>query len=306
MINHIDYYFEPSNWVIPEYVYFNDFKVKNSGLRIRANFLCPNSRKYGSWEYEIWDQLGILLDNNTFYPIAVNTENLFQVIQYTGITPDGFLEGRFRLMEEKGKIYPRYKLIPEDCREAEWKEEISKVYLDPSVKFTSKLIPGHLYISKYKNLFLCLGVDLLCYSSHTWSIGIETTPRKAKFILPLSPYIKERLDATSPKTMKDFMKKVFEHFRKDNPYRLLGNMYSDRYSGKDLGEVVKPGNILNYISSDNVGLFPRDLLLCNEIWKTNGIVNEYLIKLVNNNLSLILSAKNISNSTKRLMYDLGI
>ena len=174
MIKDIDYYFDPNTWIIPS----NVLGFKNSGLKIKIDSLSPDSIMYFSYYGDnlFRDTFGIIKDGNLINA-NFNTSNLFKVIQYSGFSDYGILNGTFSLIKEKGKTYEVYKLIPEDSREYICKSAISKIYYDKNVKFTTKMIPGHLYISKRGSLFICLKSDMQCYSADSYyNPGITEKP----------------------------------------------------------------------------------------------------------------------------------
>lgn len=276
MVTDIDFYFDPDTWVIPETVEVSGIKIKNSGLKIVFDPLNPEAIRFSGSDYhECWSCLGIILKNGSILHISIETQNLFKVTQYSGIVMEGFLKGTYKLSRMKNKINNVYRLIPEDSRENLWKSEISNIYQD-SKKFTSKMIPGHLYISKSKALYICLKEKLLDYSSDfPLKLELEEKPKEQKYLLEITPDIKDRIDRISPKNFQELMEKVH------NPFPYSDRFYSKGFLGKDLGKVVDKEDILDYfITPDHIHMTPKELLLSDELWKTNTLVRKELISRI--------------------------
>lgn len=275
MIKDIDFYFDPTRWVIPESIYSGKTMISNSGLRVKADFLNPNSVRFWGDYYESWNTLGIY-HKNEFLKVDISTENLLKVIQYCGISEQGYLNGTFKLSRIPGKIRDIFRLIPEDSRENLVKSEISKVYFNPGSSFTRKMIPGHLYVSKSGDLFLCVKNRGLDYSYSKWFLGIDSNPKPKKILVFLNRELKRELDRVSPKTLYEFANQVDSFWR----YVVIR---SYEFSGKDLGQIVLPDELGNLLDSPKiVSKADHSVLLFDELWKTNNLVREELKKRIKN------------------------
>lgn len=220
---------------IPLDVDISDYlKLPNKGLRILANF----TKSYTNFSW-VWGSLmtvssGFGLEyKGNIYPFRIDNNNLLAILQSQGVE-DGRLKGTYKI-SELGRM-GRYRLIPENTPEDIVKTEISKVYYDKSKPFTKRMKPGHLYITKTKQLMLCLGCDLDYYSKEIDSGGYidyywrlckySDTPRKVKLMINI--WNSSRLDdieRSDAESIQDLLRN--KNFQ--------GEIYSDIYAGKDLG-----------------------------------------------------------------------
>ena len=305
IIKDIDIYFIPETWVIPESLDIRGMQIKNEGLKIKFDSLNPGFGNFSRDFYQSWDSLGILLDNGETFCISIETENLFKVIQYSGILNNGVLDGTYKIIKIPGKARDVYKLIPEDSREHIVKSKVSKIYWDKNIKFTTKFIPGHLYASKKsRNLYLCVANDILDYSSKGYFIGIDSSPQSKVILLPIYPWnrVDKLLGKFSPKTFDDFFLNIYikkVHYCVD---------YFKGYLGKDLGKVFDSGDFLEAFSVDHpeyIERIPWRILCSNQLWRNNQIVKEELIRRINKgSYSEYLFLD--SSDFDRLKHELGI
>lgn len=221
----------------PEGVNMIDYlKIPNKGLKIFANFTKGHTNSLWCWGSLMTFSSGFGLEyKGEIYRFNVDNRNLLAILQSQGIE-DGKLKGTYKI-SELGKM-GRYKLIPEGTPEDIFKAEISKVYYDKSKPFTKKMKPGHLYITKTKRLMLCLGSDLDYYSKdlnccpynninyYQRLYNYSDTPRKIKIMVDL--FNSSRLDDIE----KSEVKSVQDLLRNTEFY---GEVFSDKYAGKDLG-----------------------------------------------------------------------
>lgn len=206
----------------------------NKGLRILANFTKSYANSFWFWGSLMTSSSGFGLEyKGNIYPFKIENNNLLAILQSQGIE-DGRLQGTYKI-SELGKM-GKYKLIPEGTPEDITKTEISKIYYDKTKPFTKKMKPGHLYITKAKQLMLCLGSDLDYYSKELASGGCmdyywrlnsySDTPRKVKILVNIwSSSQLDNIEKSGAKSIQDLL--VNKNFR--------GEVYSDKYAGKDLG-----------------------------------------------------------------------
>ena len=78
-----------------------------------------------------------------------------------------------------------------------------------------------------------------------------------------------------------------------------------RFSGKDLGKILDPGDVITcFTSPDYISSTRLDILLSDNLWKTNDTVKQELISRIENycvNPSICIDINH-----KRLRDDLGI
>lgn len=219
----------------PEGIERSDYiKIPNKGLRILANFTKSYTNSFWCWGSLMTSSSGFGLEyKGEIYPFKIDNNNLLAILQSQGIE-DGRLQGTYKISELGGM--GRYRLIPEGTAEDIVKTEISRVYYDKSKPFTKKMKPGHLYITKTKQLMLCLGSDLDyyskgldsgSYSDYYWRLnGYSDTPRKVKVMINL--WNSSRLDdieKSGAKSIQDLLRNT----------KFYGEVFSDKYAGKDLG-----------------------------------------------------------------------
>ena len=301
MIKDIDYYFDSDTWIIPDSISVNGELIKNSGLKIKADFLNPKSiRSWGNYYYENWNTLGVLYKNKLL-GINIRTSNLLRIIQYCGgISESGFLKGTYRLTKMKGKVYDIFNLIPEDSRENLFKSEVSKIYYDSKLPFTCKMIPGHLYVSKCGYLYICIKNKILTYASNGWSLGLSDVPKQEKVLMVLTEKRKRELDRISPKTFQEFMQKFINN--KDIDTYIGICTFSYKFSGKDLGQLFTDDELTKYFTSEEIlSTMNLKILLSDELWKTNNLVREKLISMVEK-----LGYNGNNNAFIKLKNELGI
>lgn len=219
----------------PEGIKRSDYqKIPNKGLKIFANFTKNYTNSFWCWGSLMTTSSGFGLEyKGEIYPFNVENNNLLAILQSYGVE-DGRLQGTYKI-SELGRM-GRYRLIPEGTAEDIVKTEISKVYYDKSRSFTKKMKPGHLYVTKTKQLMLCLGSDLDYYSKeldsgslidYYWRLNrYSDTPRKVKILIDI--WNSSRLDdieKSGAKSIQNLIRNTEFH----------GEVYSDKYAGKDLG-----------------------------------------------------------------------
>lgn len=306
MKTYINYYFDKDSWIFPENIYIDNRKIKNSGLRIKADSLNQDNVFYwGSYYFQNFTFLGVFLDNK-IYRINIETENLLKIIQYSGIDINGFIRGTFRLSRIKGKYYDVYRLIPEDSSEFEVKNEISTIYNNSS-NFTSNMIPGHVYISKCGFLYLCLKSDVDSYMSSYWFPNLLERPEKKKILQYISPEVLSIIDKCSSKTFSEFFDKLnsngeLKNIRSNGIY-----FHSSKYYGKDLGKLFEPDDIIDFITKpEYLSNIDIKLLLIEDIWKKNEEVRKELKSRVNYFIKNYKYTLHNSSDFIRLKNELGI
>ena len=216
-------------------------KIPNKGLKVFVNFTKNYVSSYWKWGQLLTGSqgLGIIYDKK-LYTVRVDTKNLLALLQTQGVDEDGMLRGTYKLSLLGGMGC--YRFVPEDTLEDNFKTNISKVYHDKTKPFTKKMKPGHLYITKTRQLMLCLGNNLDFYSKsldpggyygyYTRLSDYSDTPRKIKLLFNL--WDSERFDEVENagiKTVQEFL-----------TYKGLsdqGYIYSDDYAGKDLGPYLQ-------------------------------------------------------------------
>lgn len=220
---------------IPSDVDRGDYlEIPNKGLRILANFTRSYTNSFWFWGSLMTSSSGFGLEyKGNIYPFRIENSNLLAILQSQGIE-DGRLRGTYKISELGGM--GKYRLIPEGTPEDITKTEISEVYYDNTKPFTKKMKPGHLYITKTKQLMLCLGSDLDYYSKeldsgsyldYYWRLNrYSDTPRKVKLLVDI--WNSTRLDDIE----KSGVKSIQDLLRNNN---FRGEVYSDKYAGKDLG-----------------------------------------------------------------------
>lgn len=222
---------------LPEGVNKDDYDtIPNKNLKILANFTKNYTCSFWHWGSLLTGSSGFGLEyKRNLYQFKVENNNLLAILQSQGIE-DGRLCGTYKI-SELGKM-GRYKLIPEGTPEDIFKTEVSKVYYDKSKPFTKKMKPGHLYITKTKQLMLCLGCDLDYYSKelypgsyrdYYWRINnYSDTPRKVKIMIHIwDSNCFEDIERTSASSIQDLLR--------DKKFRRSEDIYSNEYAGKDLG-----------------------------------------------------------------------
>lgn len=336
-MKNIGFEFSRCSWVLPNYVYvFNNkginnlygtviteetwkhispkdkqhyVKIRNEGLKIKAELI--NSTPYSYWRggnlVTHSEGIGIKIENSVC-PLNIENKNLLSVLQNSGIS-DGYLGGTFKLSIID---YTRnvFKLIPEDTRENEWKTRISEIYYDTSKPFSKTMIPGHLYISKTKKLWLCVSTDLNYYSKNLpggYSLysrlySYSDIPRKVKMLVLLSPDLKDELESGKINTIQDYISlKTFGWGREA--------IYSDKYAGKDLGLYLSDDGtswkncILGLKNKENLNYriyFLENLFIDDQDLKTS------LINQLNENQRLKEDASNRNPETNKLYEKLGV
>ena len=214
------------NWIFPEYVCGN---IKNENLKIKANV--SDGGVYTYWRQGDCitsgdnDNLGVL-EGNKIYNITVRTNNLFKIVQDLK-QEDGLLPGTYKLSEVKDEIYD---IVPEGIPEEVIKTGYSKIYNSKRFPFTKKMIPGHIYASRSKVIWVCIGSGLDYYSKctdKTYGKGFyfnlhnySDTPRKVKILIPIN-FERDR-------KFKTIQELAQQHINR-------GQIYCDSYAGKDLG-----------------------------------------------------------------------
>lgn len=214
------------NWIFPEYVCGN---IKNENLKIRAN-VSDYRDVYTYWKqgYCITrgnENLGIL-NGDKIHKIMVRTQNLFKIVQDLK-QEDGLLPGTYKLFELKEGIYD---IVPEGMPEEIIKTGYSKIYNSKRFPFTKKMIPGHIYASRNKAVWVCIGSCLDYYSKiscKTYGKGFyfnlkyySDIPRKVKILIPID-FERDR----KFKTIQELAQQYINY----------SQIYSDSYAGKDLG-----------------------------------------------------------------------
>lgn len=214
------------NWIFPEYVCGN---IKNENLKIRAN-VSDYRDVYTYWKqgYCITrgnENLGIL-NGDKIHKIMVRTQNLFKIVQDLK-QEDGLLPGTYKLLELKEGIYD---IVPEGMPEEMIKTGYSKIYNSKRFPFTKKMIPGHIYASRNKVVWICIGSGLDYYSKiscKTYGKGFyfnlkyySDIPRKVKILIPID-FERDR----KFKTIQELAQQYINY----------SQIYSDSYAGKDLG-----------------------------------------------------------------------
>lgn len=214
------------NWIFPEYVCGN---IKNENLKIRAN-VSDYRDVYTYWKqgYCITrgnENLGIL-NGDKIHKIMVRTQNLFKIVQDLK-QEDGLLPGTYKLLELKEGIYD---IVPEGMPEEIIKTGYSKIYNSKRFPFTKKMIPGHIYASRNKVVWVCIGSCLDYYSKiscKTYGKGFyfnlkyySDIPRKVKILIPID-FERDR----KFKTIQELAQQYINY----------SQIYSDSYAGKDLG-----------------------------------------------------------------------
>ena len=132
--------------------------VKNSGFRVMVD----------TFDYfgDFHTSQGSIINIKTVdskYRIRVTLRSLMRCIQLNGINQDGTLNGTYCFIPSSSSLCSGsdyFEIIPKFTKEYEIKYDISKIYNDVSIPFSKKMIPGHVYITKGKKLYLCLGSDL--------------------------------------------------------------------------------------------------------------------------------------------------
>ena len=263
-ILNLGYTYDKYVWVFPEYIYYKsnrthtqattkafmenrgfdlvDFKkIPNKGLKISVDFMKgPYVHTHWNWGYLMTGSkgLGIIIENEV-YEINIETGNLLKLLQTQGVE-DGCLNGTYKISESGSK--GKYRLVPENTNEDIVKTQITDIYWSKKTRFTTKLIPGHLYIGKNKNLILCVDSRLNYYSeyildgSYSYFPGIRyytKTPRKINLVLNI----------TSPDTLNDIKNCGISSVQeivsdKSKPIR-RPKICSCSYAGKDLGPFLK-------------------------------------------------------------------
>ena len=140
---------------------------------------------------------------------------------------DGLLPGTYKLLELKEGIYD---IVPEGIPEEIIKTGYSKIYNSKRFPFTKKMIPGHIYASRNKVVWVCIGSGLDYYSKiscKTYGKGFyfnlkyySDIPRKVKILIPID-FERDRKFKT--------IQELAQQYIKDS------QIYSDSYAGKDLG-----------------------------------------------------------------------
>lgn len=213
------------NWIFPEYVCGY---IKNENLKIIANVSDGDVYTYWRQGYCITsgnDNLGILAGDK-IYKIAVRTDNLFKIVQDLK-QEDGLLPGTYKLSEVKEGIYD---IVPEGIPEEVIKTGYSKIYNSKRFPFTKKMIPGHIYASRNKIIWVCIGSGLDYYSKLTYKtygknlyfnlINYSDIPRKVKILIPIN-FERDR----KFKTIQELAQQYINYSK----------IYCDSYAGKDLG-----------------------------------------------------------------------
>ena len=214
------------NWIFPEYVCGN---IKNENLKIRANvsdgYYISTYWTQGECITRGGDDLGILKGGN-IYSIKVRTQNLFKIVQDLK-QEDGLLPGTYKLSEVKKGIYD---IVPEGIPEEIIKTGYSKIYNSKQFPFTKKMIPGHIYASRDKVTWVCIGSGLDYYSKISYKtygrlftfnlINYSDIPRKVKILIPID-FERDRKFKT--------IQELAQQYINDS------QIYSDSYAGKDLG-----------------------------------------------------------------------
>lgn len=229
-------------------------EIPNKGLRILANFTKNYTNSCWCWGSLMTVSSGFGLEyKGDIYPFRIENNNLLAILQSQGIE-DGRLRGTYKISELGGM--GKYRLIPEGTPEDIIKTEISDVYYDKTKPFTKKMKPGHLYITKTKQLMLCLGSDLDYYSKeldsgsymdYYWRLcNYSDTPRKVKILVDI--WNSSRLD-----DIEKFGVKSIQGLLGNKDFK--GEIYSDKYAGKDLGP---------YLSDD--GRTIKECLLGVDTW----------------------------------------
>lgn len=213
------------NWIFPEYVCGN---IKNEKLKIRANVSDGGVHTYWRQGYCITggdDNIGIFTKNK-IHKITVRTNNLFKIVQELK-QEDGLLPGTYKLSEVKEEIYD---IVPEGIPEEVIKTGYSRIYNSKRFPFTKKMIPGHIYASRNKVIWVCIGSGLDYYSKHTCKTygrrfylnltNYSDIPRKVKILIPI--------DFERDRKFKTIQELAQQHINE-------GQIYCDSYAGKDLG-----------------------------------------------------------------------
>lgn len=226
----MDEEYSAGDWIFPEIVCDN---LKNRGLKIKANVSLGNTWTY--WMLGHCVTRGsegdiCIVKNNKIYDIRVETSNLFKIVQNLKIDENGFLPGTYKLLELKDNIY---KIIPEGTPEEILKTRYSKIYNSKSIPFTKKMIPGHIYVSKNKKLYICLGSNFDYYSKLSYRpygfgfyhnlINYSDIPRKVKILFSI--------DYERDSKIKTIQELAYSDINS-------GSIFCDSFSGKDLGQYL--------------------------------------------------------------------
>lgn len=291
--------FLQNSWIIPRTVFLDGTEIKNSGFKIQVDLLDLSQVcdfYVCSGYYKSYIRLKVISnDPNSGTSLRVETKNLLMAIQYSGIESNGFLGGTYRLNIIHRSLNV-YGLIPEDSIECKVKSEVSDIFYDKDYPFKSKgMIPGHLYISKSKLLFLYVG-ELK---------DIEIIDKI--YIYGINPGINHKgIIYITDRRIYDILVKNIQNF-KDLCIRSRDSSIircvSMNYSGKDLGEFYPGSDLKNCVSnSKDLELYPTYLFFIDNLWKTNESVRNELLNRIENNNSICFNF--YPNSVRRsILYN---
>ena len=219
-----------SDYIFPEYVLDG---IKNENLKIIVDITDDSTYSFMRSGFCVTrgERIGIVKDNSINI-ITVRNTNLLRILQDHKIPGDDLLPGTYKLMklDDYEEIYD---IIPEFSYEGTIKTKFSDRFHNKKLPFTKKMIPGHIYASKYRGIFICIGSDLDYYSKEIDNYAglyyrlcnYSSIPKKVKILARIN--IKED---RKYKTIQEFA------ISKLNNSCII---YSDSYAGKDLGPYLK-------------------------------------------------------------------
>lgn len=328
-MKHINFGYEFSkySWVYPDYLYLDGFKrayteatLKNGGnsttgykkipnkeLKISANFVTKD------YVCSYWRSGALLtttsgfgiIDNKITVPFSIENTNLIAILQTHGVEEEK-LRGTYKLIET-GTI-GTYRLIPEGTAEDNFKTEISKVYYDRTKPFTKKMKPGHLYITRTKQLILCVATDqdyyskVLdggCYMNYYFRIrSYSDTPRKVKLLANFKTAERfDNLDKCGITSIQDFI--IGNRFSYD--------IYSDNFAGKDLGPYLQDdGRLYKEIMMAGNGKVNADLCFIDNLFSDHPEMKGEIIKYLSENKDIKHELGNKNPEASKLFRRLGI
>ena len=328
-MKHINFGYEFSkySWVYPDYLYLDKFKraytevlLKNGGisttgykkipnkeLKISANFATKDYVcSYWKWGALLTNTSGFgIIDDKITVPFPIENTNLIALLQTQGVE-EGKLRGTYKLIETGTK--GTYRLIPEGTAEDIFKTEVSKIYYDRTKPFTKKMKPGHLYITRTKQLILCVATDQDYYSkvldggsymNYYFRIrSYSDTPRKVKLLANFGTAERfDTLDKCGITSIQDLI--IDGRFRYE--------IYSDGFAGKDLGPYLQDdGRSYKESMMSGNGEVYADLCFIDNLFSDHSGIKGKIINYLSENKDIKNELNRQNSEASKLFGKLGL
>lgn len=251
-----------------------DVIIPNTGLRVKADLRTVDSG-FGM-EVICSEGLGVEFDGK-FYNIGASNRSLLMMISWFGLDHEHYLNGTYYLTKKYngGPFF----LIPTTTREGEEVKRITDIYHDGS-NFTSKMIPGHAYISRGGIHYLYLGsadlyqkdsTNLNMYGLFGRLYNFSYSPKKGKIFVPLFNHTCIKLESDKYKTVQDIFL--------DWSLSMFCTFRSEKFRGKDLGQCFSDdGSSLSDVLVGKPGLkfLKARMWFIDEFWRKDNEALEML------------------------------